>query len=80
MQWGDGRRGKSQVAIEYAHRHAGDYALTWWLDCENTVLLGQQYAELALRLGHVTRDAPPEEMCGAAISGYRVRATTVRLP
>jgi hypothetical protein len=36
---GMGGAGKSQVAIEYAHRHAGDYALTWWLDCENTVLL-----------------------------------------
>jgi hypothetical protein len=68
---GMGGAGKSQVAIEYAHRHAGDYALTWWLDCENTVLLGQQYAELAIHLGHVTRDAPPEEMRRAAVSALR---------
>ena len=64
---GMGGAGKSQVAIEYAHRHAGDYALTWWLDCENTVLLGQQYAELAIHLGHATRDDPPEEMRRAAV-------------
>jgi hypothetical protein len=32
------------------------------------VLLGQQYAELALHLGHVTRDAAPEEMRRAAVS------------
>ena len=68
---GMGGAGKSQIAIEYAHRHAGDYALIWWLDCENTVLLGQQYAELAIRLGHATRDAPPEEMRRAAVSALR---------
>jgi hypothetical protein len=68
---GMGGAGKSQVAIEYAHRHADDYALTWWLDCENKVLLGQQYAELAIHLGHVTRDAPPEEMRRAAVSALR---------
>jgi hypothetical protein len=68
---GMGGAGKSQVAVEYAHRHAGDYALTWWLDCENTVLLGQQYAELAIHLGQVTRDAPPEEMRRAATSALR---------
>jgi hypothetical protein len=68
---GMGGAGKSQVAVEYAHRHAGDYALTWWLDGENTVLLGQQYAELAIHLGHVTRDAPPEEMRRAAISALQ---------
>ena len=68
---GMGGAGKSQVAIEYAHRHAGDYALTWWLDCGNRVLLGQQYAELAIHLGHGTRDAPPQEMRRAAISALR---------
>jgi hypothetical protein len=68
---GMGGTGKSQVAIEYAHRHADDYALTWWLDCENTVLLGQQYAELAIHLGHVARDARPEEMRRAAVSALR---------
>jgi hypothetical protein len=35
------------------------------------VLLGQQYAELAIHLGQVTRDAPPEEMRRAAISALR---------
>jgi len=68
---GMGGAGKTQVAIEYAHRHTGDYALTWWLDCESTVLLGQQYAELAIHFGHATRDAPPEEMRRAAIGALR---------
>jgi hypothetical protein len=35
------------------------------------VVLGQQYAELAIHLGHVTRDAPPEEMRRAAVSALR---------
>lgn len=68
---GAGGGGKSQVAVEYIHRHAGDYALTWWLDCENRVLLRQQYAELAIHLGHGTRDAPPDEMRSAAVSALR---------
>src|SRR6266542_4279494 len=42
--------GKSQLAREYAHRHAGEYDVVWWLraDRPSTVLAG--LAELAQRL------------------------------
>ena len=42
--------GKTQIAVEYAHRHAADYDVVWWLNAERAGLLGEQFAALADRL------------------------------
>jgi tetratricopeptide (TPR) repeat protein len=42
--------GKTQVASEYAYRHAGDYSLVWWIRAETEELLSTDVAELARRL------------------------------
>ncbi|MFC8347353.1 FxSxx-COOH system tetratricopeptide repeat protein [Streptomyces sp. NPDC057280] len=48
---GLGGVGKSQIAVEYAHRFARQYDVVWWIDAEQTPRLPGAYAELADRLG-----------------------------
>ncbi|MEU6375652.1 FxSxx-COOH system tetratricopeptide repeat protein [Streptomyces sp. NPDC046909] len=47
---GLGGIGKSQVAVEYAHRFASQYDIIWWVEAEQANQLPVSYAELAERL------------------------------
>jgi tetratricopeptide (TPR) repeat protein len=48
---GMGGVGKTQLALEYAYRHAGDFDLVWWLRAEEPATLLEDYAALAQPLG-----------------------------
>jgi tetratricopeptide (TPR) repeat protein len=55
---GMGGVGKSQVAIEYVHRHSADFDLVWWIPAERPAQILASLTKLAQRLGlEVTPEA-----------------------
>jgi tetratricopeptide (TPR) repeat protein len=54
---GMGGVGKSQLAIEYVHRHSVDYDLVWWISAEQNTQVLSSLIRLAQQLG---LDVSPE--------------------
>lgn len=53
--------GKTEIAVEFAHRHAEHYKIVYWLRAEETASVWIDYAALARRLGlGLAADAPLE--------------------
>ncbi len=69
---GIGGVGKTQLAVEYAHRHASDYQLVWWIDAEQTALLAGKIAALA-KLLELPSAGPLPDISAAVLAALRRR-------
>ena len=71
--YGMGGVGKTQLAAEYAHRFGGNYDLAWWINAEQSGLIGDQVAGLGQALRCIPAGAGTEAMRAAVLAELRQR-------
>ena len=64
---GLGGVGKTQLAIEYAYRHRGDYSLVWWVRAEDPAALAGDYAGMAAALDLQQKDVREQAVIVEAV-------------
>ena len=64
---GTGGVGKTQLATEYAFRHASDYEAVWWVRADSAAQFASDFAGLAIAIGAVGADEADQKVqIGAA--------------
>ncbi|TEU22064.1 MAG: hypothetical protein E3J21_00740, partial [Anaerolineales bacterium] len=67
---GLGGVGKTQLAVEYAYRHAAEYDLVWWVRAEEPATLAADYAALARPLNLPQKDEPDQRLVVQAVQRW----------
>jgi class 3 adenylate cyclase/tetratricopeptide (TPR) repeat protein len=70
---GLGGVGKTQCALEYAYRHAGDYSTVWWVHAGEPVQLAAGYAALADSLNLPEQQSPSQGVIVSAVRSWLER-------
>ncbi|QEV21581.1 tetratricopeptide repeat protein [Streptomyces alboniger] len=70
---GLGGVGKTQIAVEYAHQRAYAYDVVWWIAADDSSLVGDQIAALAVELALVERDTDTATAAAVAKAHLRGR-------
>jgi tetratricopeptide (TPR) repeat protein len=65
--------GKSQLALEYAHRFGGTYDLAWWVESPHPGVTGDKFTALGIRLGCVQPGDDTETVRYAVLAELRRR-------
>jgi len=68
--YGLGGVGKTQLAVEYAHRYAASYQLVWWIQAEQPATIPGQLAQLATKLG-LPQLADQEQLVAVLLEALR---------
>jgi len=77
---GAGGVGKTQVALEYAHRFKADYDVVWWLNCGQSQYIDSSLTDLGDRLREAFDANLPEEGAEAARQVLRFLSEEARRP
>jgi tetratricopeptide (TPR) repeat protein len=64
---GLGGVGKTQVALEYVYRYAGEYSLVWWIRAEDKSKLNADFAALAQALDLPEKDDKDQNLVVQAV-------------
>jgi len=72
---GLGGVGKTQLAIEYAYRHRGDYSLVWWVRAEEPAALAGDYAGMAAALDLQQKDVREQAVVVEAVRRWLEQST-----
>jgi len=72
---GLGGVGKTQLAVEYAYRHAAEYDLVWWVRAEEPAALAADYAALAAPLNLPQKDEPDQRLVVQAVRRWLAQNT-----
>ena len=68
---GIGGVGKTQLAVEYAHKFADSYDLVWWIAAEQAALIAGQFTALATDLGCAQPGTGPDTVRRAVLAELR---------